>query len=49
MIWPVLAALAATPFTAADLVALNRVSDPQVSPDGRCSGMLSCSTGSMRT
>lgn len=34
MTWPVLAALAATPFTAADLVALNRVSDPQVSPDG---------------
>lgn len=31
----ILAALAATPFTAADLVALNRVSDPQVSPDGR--------------
>ena len=35
MMWPVLAALATTPFTAADLVALNRVSDPQVSPDGR--------------
>lgn len=32
---PILAALAATPFTAADLVSLNRVSDPQVSPDGR--------------
>jgi dipeptidyl aminopeptidase/acylaminoacyl peptidase len=32
---PILAALAATPFTAADLVSLNRVSDPQASPDGR--------------
>lgn len=31
----ILAALAAAPFTAADLVSLNRVSDPQVSPDGR--------------
>ncbi|GMU70098.1 MAG: peptidase S9 [Steroidobacteraceae bacterium] len=30
-----LATLAATPFTAEDLVALHRVSDPQVSPDGR--------------
>jgi len=28
-------ALAGAPFTADDLVALNRVSDPQVSPDGR--------------
>lgn len=31
----ILAAVAAVPFTAADLVSLNRVSDPQVSPDGR--------------
>lgn len=30
-----LAALAATPFTATDLVSLERISDPQVSPDGR--------------
>lgn len=35
MTFAFLAALAAAPFTATDLVSLARVSDPQVSPDGR--------------